>query len=71
MGAKKPRFALALEAKPALQIDSPVGGVAGEESSRQGSRLAEERRTEVAHRRSIIDSIKDVSRRDAERKVVP
>ena len=60
-----------LEGKPHLQIDSPVRGVAGEESARQGLGPAKVWGTQAADGLSIIDVVEDIARGNAEGQVEP
>src|ERR1035437_3409376 len=60
-----------LESKPHLQINPPVGGVAGEEASRKGVGSAKNGRTEAAHGRSVVDGVKNVPSRYAKGEVEP
>ena len=61
----------ALEAKPYLEINSPVGGVAGEEPAGQAIGFAKNGRAQDTLGRSIIDVIKDIPTRNAEGEVEP
>jgi hypothetical protein len=59
------------EIKSNLQIDSPVGGVAGEETAGQGVGSAEDGGIQIPLWRGVIDVIEDIARGNAKGEVVP